>query len=121
MWLSAGRILSCNGSQHRCALCADSLSNVTDNHQEKNARALEAKAARGAVEKDCSGQGLLEEITGILRDPQRQAKMRAALQRVRAGQRGAHLPDHGGLAAKKQRVTLYGYQREKAGSAPDTH
>ena len=55
--------------------------NVTDNHQEKNARALEAKG--GAVvllESECTGQRLMEEITGILADPQRQAAMRAALQ-----------------------------------------
>ena len=55
--------------------------NVTDNHQEKNARALEAKG--GAVvllESECTGQRLMNEITGILGDPQRQAKMRSALQ-----------------------------------------
>jgi UDP-N-acetylglucosamine--N-acetylmuramyl-(pentapeptide) pyrophosphoryl-undecaprenol N-acetylglucosamine transferase len=55
--------------------------NVTDNHQEKNARALEAKG--GAVvllEEECTGQRLMQEVTEILNDPQRRASMRAALQ-----------------------------------------
>ena len=55
--------------------------NVTDNHQEKNARALEAKG--GAVvllEGECTDQRLMQEITGILSDPQRQSRMRTALQ-----------------------------------------
>ena len=54
--------------------------NVTDNHQEKNARALEAKG--GAVvllESECTGQRLMEEITAILNDPKRHEAMRAAL------------------------------------------
>ena len=54
--------------------------NVTDNHQEKNARALEAKG--GAVvllETECTGQRLMEEITAILGDPKRHDSMRAAL------------------------------------------
>ena len=54
--------------------------NVTDNHQEKNARALEAKG--GAVvllENECTGQRLMEEITAILNDPKRHGAMSAAL------------------------------------------
>ncbi len=54
--------------------------NVTDNHQEKNARALEAKG--GAVvllETECTGQRLMEEIQAILAEPQRQERMRQAL------------------------------------------
>ena len=54
--------------------------NVTDNHQEKNARALEAKG--GAVvllEEECTGQRLMEEITAILDDPKRRETMRSAL------------------------------------------
>ncbi len=54
--------------------------NVTDNHQEKNARALEAKG--GAVvllETECTGQRLMQEITAILDDPKRRDAMRAAL------------------------------------------
>ena len=54
--------------------------NVTDNHQEKNARALEAKG--GAVvllETECTGQRLMQEITGILNDPKRHESMRTAL------------------------------------------
>jgi len=57
--------------------------NVTDNHQEKNARALEAQG--GAVvllETECTGQRLMDEINGILQDPDRQSRMRAALLRM---------------------------------------
>ena len=55
--------------------------NVTDNHQEKNARALEAQG--GAVvllETECTGRRLMDEISAIVNDPRRQASMRAALQ-----------------------------------------
>ena len=54
--------------------------NVTDNHQEKNARALEAKG--GAVvmlEKDCSAQAFLETVKGLLEDKERYRAMRKAL------------------------------------------
>ena len=54
--------------------------NVTDNHQEKNARVISDKG--GAVlllEKDCSAQRLYREIQDILSDPQRQAAMGTAL------------------------------------------
>ena len=55
--------------------------NVTDNHQEKNARALESQG--GAVvllEQECTAQRLMEELGAILSDPDRQARMRTALQ-----------------------------------------
>ena len=55
--------------------------NVTDNHQEKNARAMEA--AGGAVvilEKDCTAQAVYDTITKILADPERAGRMRVALQ-----------------------------------------
>ena len=54
--------------------------NVTGNHQEKNARVLEA--AGGAVvvlEKDCSPEVLYAEIQGLLVDEQRREEMGAAL------------------------------------------
>ena len=54
--------------------------NVTDNHQEKNARAIANKG--GAVvmlEKDCSAQNLYELVEQILSDDQRQKEMSAAL------------------------------------------
>ena len=54
--------------------------NVTDNHQEKNARALSDKG--GAVlilEKDCTAQKLMDEITGLLNDRERYSSMRKAL------------------------------------------
>jgi len=50
--------------------------NVTNNHQEKNARVLEAR--KGAVvllEKDCTAQALYSQIQSLLADPQRRAEM----------------------------------------------
>lgn len=50
--------------------------NVTNNHQEKNARELErCGAARVVIEKDSSGQLLFQEAAAILHDGQRQAAM----------------------------------------------
>ena len=55
--------------------------NVTDNHQEKNARALEAVGGAVVVlEKDCTAQGIYDILTGILQDPARAKAMRTALQ-----------------------------------------
>ena len=54
--------------------------NVTDNHQEKNARALSDKG--GAVlllEKDCTAEKLMQEITELLNDKERYSAMRKAL------------------------------------------
>lgn len=54
--------------------------NVTDNHQEKNARVLSDRG--GAVlllEKDCTGARLMEETEAILESPARQKQMRSAL------------------------------------------
>ena len=54
--------------------------NVTDNHQEKNARALEAKGAAVVVlEKECTPQRLMEEITALLEDRPRYIAMEKAL------------------------------------------
>ena len=53
---------------------------VTNNHQEKNARVLEA--AGGAVvllEKDSSGQALFQTACGILHDEKRRAQMETAM------------------------------------------
>ncbi len=53
--------------------------NVTDNHQEKNARALEKQgAAIVQLEKDCTAQGLFDEVAALLRDPERCSAMRKA-------------------------------------------
>jgi UDP-N-acetylglucosamine--N-acetylmuramyl-(pentapeptide) pyrophosphoryl-undecaprenol N-acetylglucosamine transferase len=55
--------------------------NVTDNHQEKNARVLSDKG--GAVlllEKDCTAQRLYTEICGLLSDQSRRDAMTTALQ-----------------------------------------
>jgi UDP-N-acetylglucosamine--N-acetylmuramyl-(pentapeptide) pyrophosphoryl-undecaprenol N-acetylglucosamine transferase len=55
--------------------------NVTDNHQEKNARALSDKgAAVLMLEKDCNAKALLDEITKLLADKNRYDQMRKALQ-----------------------------------------
>jgi UDP-N-acetylglucosamine--N-acetylmuramyl-(pentapeptide) pyrophosphoryl-undecaprenol N-acetylglucosamine transferase len=57
--------------------------NVTDNHQEKNARALEA--AGGAVvllESEFTARRLMEELTALLSDQERQKNMHFALQRM---------------------------------------
>ena len=54
--------------------------NVTDNHQEKNARAMEVQG--GAVvllEQDCTPQRLYDEILALLGDAERYSAMRKAL------------------------------------------
>ena len=49
--------------------------NVTDNHQEKNARALsDNDAAVLILEKDCTAQRLMTEITALLQDKERSVK-----------------------------------------------
>lgn len=54
--------------------------NVTDNHQEKNARVLEARGACVVVpEAECTGQRLYEEAVSLLSDPERRSRMRQAL------------------------------------------
>ncbi len=54
--------------------------NVTDNHQEKNARALEQKgAAVVMLEKDCSAEAFLETVKGLLEDKERYNAMSRAL------------------------------------------
>ncbi len=53
---------------------------VTNNHQEKNARALEeAGAAAVLLEPECSGQALFQAACGILRDEDRRRRMEAAM------------------------------------------
>ncbi len=53
---------------------------VTNNHQEKNARALEeAGGAAVALEPDCSGQTLFQAASGILRDTARREAMETAM------------------------------------------
>lgn len=54
--------------------------NVTDNHQEKNARILEKRGAAVVIlEKDCTGEVLYETAKKLLADPQRCKAMRSAL------------------------------------------
>ena len=55
--------------------------NVTDNHQEKNARALsERGAAILMLEKDCTAEKLMEQITSLLADRERYRAMASSLQ-----------------------------------------
>ncbi len=55
--------------------------NVTDNHQEKNARALERNGAAVVVlENECTAQRLMEETQALLRDEKRYKDMERALQ-----------------------------------------
>ena len=57
--------------------------NVTDNHQEKNARALEAQGGAAVLlETECTGTRLMQEVNAILADKDRQAEMRKALLRM---------------------------------------
>ena len=57
--------------------------NVTDNHQEKNARALEAGGGAIVVlESECTAQRLMEEMTSLLADRKRCMDMHCALQRM---------------------------------------
>lgn len=54
--------------------------NVTDNHQEKNARVLEGHGGAVVIlEKDCTAQRLMDEINGILKDEGRAQAMSSAL------------------------------------------
>ena len=56
--------------------------NVTDNHQEKNARVLEGHGGAVVIlEKDCTAQRLMDEIQTILKDEGRAQEMSGALKR----------------------------------------
>ena len=57
--------------------------NVTDNHQEKNARALEkAGAAVVILEQDCTAEVLMEQIEKLLQDKVRYSGMQKALRQM---------------------------------------
>ena len=57
--------------------------NVTNNHQEKNARVLADNGAAVLVlEKDCTAQKLMEEIQNLLHDKARSSTMTKALQKM---------------------------------------
>lgn len=57
--------------------------NVTDNHQEKNARALaDSGAAVLVLEKDCTAEKLMAEITDLVNNKQRAAQMEKALHKM---------------------------------------
>ena len=57
--------------------------NVTNNHQEKNARVLEARGgAVVIVEKDCSAEKIYAELKSLLADPKRRAQMGKNLRRM---------------------------------------
>lgn len=76
--------------------------NVTDNHQEKNARALENKG--GAIvmlEKDSSAQAVMDCITGLLNDKPRYESMVKALH-------GISIPDSAEQVCKIMRELTKG-------------
>jgi len=57
--------------------------NVTDNHQEKNARALSDNGAAVLVlEPECTAKRLMEEIQGLLSDKTRYQNMQRALRKI---------------------------------------
>lgn len=57
--------------------------NVTDNHQEKNARALEKSGGAVVIlERDCTAAGIFEQIKAIVSDPARAQEMQKALHSV---------------------------------------
>lgn len=54
--------------------------NVTANHQEKNARAMEAQGAAAVIlENECTAEKVMEKIRQLLENPQEYRKMREAL------------------------------------------
>ena len=56
--------------------------NVTDNHQEKNARVMEERGAcRLVLESECSGERLYHEAKDLLEHPEKHEQMRQALLR----------------------------------------
>ena len=57
--------------------------NVTDNHQEKNARALEKEGAAVVIlEQECTAEVLMEQIQKLLADPKQYSRMQKALQHM---------------------------------------
>ena len=57
--------------------------NVTNDHQEKNARALErGGGAEVLLEKGCTAQALYGMVTDLLKDPEKRRGMRAALHKM---------------------------------------
>ena len=57
--------------------------NVTDNHQEKNARVLENRGAAAVIlESECSAQRLFEQIKELLNDSGKAERMSAALRKM---------------------------------------
>lgn len=57
--------------------------NVTNNHQEKNARILENRGAAVVIrEADCDGEKLYQTVQELLSDKEKQAKMRTALREL---------------------------------------
>ena len=84
---AADVIISRAGASSCCEIAAAGLPcilipspNVTDNHQEKNARVMEGRGGCVVVlEKDCSGKVLYEQTKALLADEGRRAEMRKNL------------------------------------------
>lgn len=57
--------------------------NVTNNHQEKNARILEEHGAAVVIlEQDCTGEKLYETVQNLLRDREKQKSMSASVRQM---------------------------------------
>ena len=85
--LAAADLMICRaGAATISEICASGIPcimvpspNVTDNHQEKNARVLEHHGAAMVIrEADCTGESLYEAAKELLSDPERLRAMRAA-------------------------------------------
>ncbi len=84
---AADVIISRAGASTIGELCAAAIPavlvpspNVAENHQEKNARALERRGAAVVMtEKECTGEGLLALVRELLADPDRLREMSASL------------------------------------------
>ena len=77
--------------------------NVTDNHQEKNARALEAQG--GAIvllEQECNADRLMQELSTLLSDKERQNRMHKALQGMAIPDSAQRICDELELLAAKE-------------------
>lgn len=86
--MSAADLVICRGGASTIGeLCAAAMPavivpspNVSENHQEKNARALERRGAAIVVtEKECTGEGLYDLVKELLSDPERLRSMSAAM------------------------------------------
>ena len=91
MLMAAADLIICRaGASTICEVAASATAcimvpspNVTDNHQEKNARVLEARGAAMVLrEEECDGDRMFEMVQTLLADPDKMASMRHALHQM---------------------------------------